>query len=73
MEEVADAAASALGGRPAGLLFNGDRRYQIVVRVPADRRDDIEALGALPVMLPGAGGAARGSCAAAAVGELRLF
>jgi heavy metal efflux system protein len=61
MEDVADAVASALGGRPAGLLFNGDRRYQIVVRVPGDQRNDIEALGALPVMLPSANGSARGS------------
>ena len=34
VEEVADTVAAALGGRPAGLLFSGDRRYQIVVRVP---------------------------------------
>jgi len=61
MEDVADAVASALGGQPAGLLFNGDRRYQIVVRVPGDQRNDIEALGALPVMLPSANGSARGS------------
>jgi heavy metal efflux system protein len=61
MEDVADTVAAALGGRPAGLLFNGDRRYQIVVRVPADQRNDIEALGALPIMLPGAGGSSRGS------------
>jgi Cu/Ag efflux pump CusA len=33
MEDVADTVAAALGGRPAGLLFSGDRRYQIDVRV----------------------------------------
>jgi heavy metal efflux system protein len=52
VEEVADTVAAALGGRPAGLLFNGDRRYQIVVRVPDAQRSDVEAIGALPVMLP---------------------
>jgi heavy metal efflux system protein len=42
MEDVADTVAAALGGRPAGLLFNGDRRYQIVVRVPdAEWRDPL--------------------------------
>lgn len=61
MEDVADTVAAALGGRPAGLLFNGDRRYQIVVRVPGDQRNDVEALGILPVMLPSANGSARGS------------
>jgi len=61
MEHVADTVAAALGGRPAGLLFSGDRRYQIVVRVPGDQRNDVEALGALPVMLHDANGSARGS------------
>jgi cobalt-zinc-cadmium resistance protein CzcA len=61
MEDVADTVAAALGGRPAGLLFNGDRRYQIVVRVPDAQRNDIKALGALPVVLPGGNGAARRS------------
>jgi cobalt-zinc-cadmium resistance protein CzcA len=61
MEDVADTVAAALGGRPAGLLFNGDRRFQIVVRVPDAERNDLEALGALPVMLPEANGAHRQS------------
>jgi cobalt-zinc-cadmium resistance protein CzcA len=61
MEDVADTVAAALAGRPAGLLFNGDRRYQIVVRVPDAQRNDIEALGALPVMLPAANGVGRRS------------
>jgi cobalt-zinc-cadmium resistance protein CzcA len=61
MEDVADTVAAALGGRPAGLLFNGDRRYQIVVRVPDVERNDLEALGALPVMLPAAAGSHRES------------
>jgi cobalt-zinc-cadmium resistance protein CzcA len=52
MEDIADTVAAALGGRSAGLLFNGDRRYQIVVRVPDFQRNDLEALGALPVLLP---------------------
>jgi heavy metal efflux system protein len=61
MEEVADTVAAALGGRPAGLLFNGDRRYQIVVRVPDFQRNDLEALGALPIMLPEVNGSHRRS------------
>jgi cobalt-zinc-cadmium resistance protein CzcA len=61
MEEVADTVATALGGRRAGLLFNGDRRYQIVVRVPDAQRNDTQVLGALPVMLPAANGGPRRS------------
>jgi cobalt-zinc-cadmium resistance protein CzcA len=60
MEEVADTVAAALGGRPAGLLFSGDRRYQIVVRVPDFERNDLKAMGALPVMLPETNGSHRG-------------
>ncbi|HYM19361.1 MAG TPA: CusA/CzcA family heavy metal efflux RND transporter [Micropepsaceae bacterium] len=52
MEDVADSVSAALGGRPAGLLFDGDRRYQIVVRVANAQRNDLEALGSLPIMLP---------------------
>jgi cobalt-zinc-cadmium resistance protein CzcA len=52
VEEVADTVAAAMGGREAGQLFEGDRRFDVVVRVPAASRNDMDALGALPVMLP---------------------
>lgn len=52
VEEVADAVASSLGGREAGLVFEGDRRFEIVVRVADALRNDVDAIGALPVMLP---------------------
>jgi cobalt-zinc-cadmium resistance protein CzcA len=61
MEDVADTVAAALGGQPAGLVFNGDRRYPIVVRVPGDQRNDIDAVGALPIMLPAGNGPVRNS------------
>jgi cobalt-zinc-cadmium resistance protein CzcA len=50
-----------LGGRPAGLLFMGDRRYEIVVRLPEARRNDVDSLGALPIKLLPANGMAGGS------------
>ncbi|HEX3484763.1 MAG TPA: CusA/CzcA family heavy metal efflux RND transporter, partial [Micropepsaceae bacterium] len=52
MRALADTVGAALGGRPAGLVFEGDRRYEIMVRVPNAQRNDLEALGALPIMLP---------------------
>jgi cobalt-zinc-cadmium resistance protein CzcA len=61
VQEVADTVETALGGRQAGLLFDGDRRFDIVVRVPATQRNDIESIGLLPVMLPRVDGAPRQS------------
>lgn len=60
MVEVADTVATAMGGREAGLVFEGDRRFGVVVRMPQAVRNDLDAVAALPVMLPGEGGA-RGS------------
>jgi cobalt-zinc-cadmium resistance protein CzcA len=56
VEEVANTVSAALGGREAGLLFEGDRRFDVVVRLPDAQRDDLEALGSIPVMLPAAEG-----------------
>lgn len=53
VEDVTDTLSTALGGREAGLIFEGDRRFDVVVRLPAAVRDDLDAVGALPVMLPG--------------------
>jgi cobalt-zinc-cadmium resistance protein CzcA len=61
VEEVADTVAAAMAGREAGLVFEGDRRFAVVVRVPHAVRNDLDALGALPVMLPAQDGRVRGS------------
>ena len=42
----------AVGGKSAGLVFEGDRRFDLVVRLPDDLRSDIEAIRALPIPLP---------------------
>jgi cobalt-zinc-cadmium resistance protein CzcA len=52
LQDVTDTVAAALGGREAGIVFEGDRRFDIVVRLPNMARDDLDAVGALPVMLP---------------------
>ncbi|QZD91199.1 CusA/CzcA family heavy metal efflux RND transporter [Qipengyuania aurantiaca] len=51
VEEVAQSVAIALGGRPAGLVFEGDRRFDVVVRLADATRDDFDQLGALPIVL----------------------
>ncbi|PZR88835.1 MAG: CusA/CzcA family heavy metal efflux RND transporter [Stutzerimonas stutzeri] len=56
---VQDVIGAAIGGRDAGVLFEGDRRFEIVVRLPDYVRDDLEALKNLPVPLPGAGASGR--------------
>src|SRR6266516_2772276 len=43
---------AAIGGRVAGLVFEGDRRVQIIVRLNDTLRNDITALENLPVQLP---------------------
>jgi cobalt-zinc-cadmium resistance protein CzcA len=55
MTDVQEAVATAVGGREAGTFFQGDRRFDILVRLPEDVRQDVEALKRLPVPLPKAG------------------
>jgi cobalt-zinc-cadmium resistance protein CzcA len=50
--DVQDMIATATAGREAGTLFEGDRRFDIVVRLPEAVRSDIDALQRLPVPLP---------------------
>ena len=52
MADVQDTVATAMGGREAGTLFEGDRRFAIVVRLPEGVRSDLEALQRLPLALP---------------------
>ncbi|RVT95749.1 CusA/CzcA family heavy metal efflux RND transporter [Rhodovarius crocodyli] len=56
MSAVHEVIGTAIGGREAGFVFEGDRRFAIMVRVPDAIRNDIEALGNLPVALPGGRG-----------------
>lgn len=50
--DVQDAVAIAVGGRSAGLVFEGDRRFELQVRLPESLRVDIDALRLLPIGLP---------------------
>jgi heavy metal efflux system protein len=45
----------AVGGKIAGTVFEGDRRFDLVVRLPEHLRTDVDALRALPIPLPAAG------------------
>lgn len=50
--DVLDLIAVAVGGQEAGLVFEGDKRFPIVVRLPDAIRQDIAALENLPVLVP---------------------
>ncbi|MCZ8294476.1 MAG: CusA/CzcA family heavy metal efflux RND transporter [Hylemonella sp.] len=52
VQDVQDTLATAIGGREAGLLFEGDRRFDILVRLPENLRSDEEAIKRLPIALP---------------------
>ena len=61
IEEVANTVAAGLGGKEAGIVFEGDRRFDIVVRLDNVTRDNLDAIGALPVMLENDGAGPRAS------------
>jgi len=50
--DIQDVVAAALGGADAGQVFEGDRRFAIVVRLPDATRRDVAALRRLPIALP---------------------
>ncbi len=53
--ELQHVVAAASGGEEAGLVFEGDRRFAIVVRLPEALRNDLTALARLPIPLPDGG------------------
>jgi cobalt-zinc-cadmium resistance protein CzcA len=68
LSAVQDAIAIAIGGREAGFVFEGDRRFDIVVRLSDAERKNIDVLKSLPVALPEAA-----SGAGAVMAPLRQF
>lgn len=52
MSDVQEVVAVAVGGREAGLVFEGDRRFPLIVRLPDSIREDISTLEELPIPLP---------------------
>ncbi|PTT00661.1 CusA/CzcA family heavy metal efflux RND transporter [Pseudomonas sp. HMWF006] len=56
--DVQDTIAVAVGGRQAGTLYEGDRRFDMVVRLSDAMRKDIDGLAALLIPVPALSGAA---------------
>ncbi|MEO6563293.1 MAG: CusA/CzcA family heavy metal efflux RND transporter [Nitrosospira sp.] len=59
--DVQDAVAISVGGRTSGLIYEGDRRFELQVRLPEQLRGDIEVLKRLPISLPASNIAAGGT------------
>ena len=55
VDNLQDLVAAGVGGENAGLIYEGDRRFQLVVRLPEDIRRDVDSLADLPVPLPDGG------------------
>lgn len=52
VSDVQDVVAIAFGGREAGTLYEGDRRFPIIVRLPEDLRGRMDLVRHLPIPLP---------------------
>jgi len=50
--DVQELVSTAVGGGKAGMIFEGDARYDVVVRLPEAARTDPRALERLPLLLP---------------------
>jgi len=52
---VQEVVSVAVGGKVAGQVFEGDRRFDIVVRLPPEMRQDVDIFKTLPIPLPPGG------------------
>lgn len=52
VDDLQNLVAAGIGGEEAGLIYEGDRRFKLVVRLPEIVRTDIDSLAFLPIPLP---------------------
>lgn len=50
--DVSEALATGVGGTEAGTIFEGDRRFDVIVRLEEAARNDPAQLAALPIVTP---------------------
>tara|TARA_R110000744_G_scaffold136893_1_gene247098 strand:+ start:17065 stop:20145 length:3081 start_codon:yes stop_codon:yes gene_type:complete len=51
LNDLQDSVATAVGGADSGIIYQGDRRFSLVVRLPEALRNDLESLMDLPISL----------------------
>lgn len=52
ISDVQDAVDVAIGGKVVGTIYEGDRRFDLLVRIPDKMREDVDKLSALPILVP---------------------
>jgi len=60
IDDVQSVIATSMGGTTAGQIFEGDRRFDIVVRMPEALRSNTDAIGRIQVPVPAIDGQPRG-------------
>lgn len=68
--DVQDTIAVAVGGRQAGTMYEGDRRFDMVVRLSDALRTDIEGLSRLLIPIPALANSAAGQLGFIALSEV---
>jgi heavy metal efflux system protein len=67
--DVQDVVAATIGGREAGVIFEGDRRFPVVIRLGDAARSDLQSIGQIPVPVAGDSFVPLSSVADIAIGE----
>jgi len=52
LEDFQTQVAVSMGGQVAGKFYEGDKRFDIVARLPEEKRQDVNSLSNLPISLP---------------------
>lgn len=55
IDELHDTLAMSIGGEDVGVIYEGDRRFSLTIRLPEKLRRDVDNLHFLPVSLPDGG------------------
>ena len=72
VNDVQSVISTSMGGTTAGQIFEGDRRFDVVVRLPETLRANTDAIGRLQIPLPASDGQARQFVPLAEVATIEL-
>ena len=72
VQDVQDVVSASMGGAMAGQVFEGDRRFAVVVRLPEPLRRNVDEIGRLRVPLPSTGEGTRGFIPLAEVADIAV-